>query len=205
MDDTTAMPGRVLITEDETVVYNGHFHFMLGIKWLLLSLALLATGAFLAYGTLYMPPPDGTAIQPTLMVRALSITAAVMAFGFLIWYLLPFWRSFLVITNQRCLVGVGHFTSVQEQVLPYQLEDWELRQNFFESLLSYGHITLRLIEGRQLRIVHIPYAAEPHTFLRKLEELCPPEIRHSAQRAIAAAQAEPAPPPPTGNKKPAPQ
>lgn len=182
-------PSSALITEGEKVAYNGSLHFMMGFKWLACALLCLGVSAALMFGSLFTPPTYGTALQPETIMHALAITIGLVGLGFLMWYLLPFWRSFLVVTNQRALIGVGHFTSVQEQVLPYQLEDWEIRQNFFESLLGYGHVTLRLIEGRQLRIIYIPYTAQPHQFMHHLEELCPPEIRSSAQRAAAAAAA----------------
>jgi hypothetical protein len=187
-------PSSALITEGEKVTYCGRLHFMMGVEWLVLALLCLAIGACLAFGTLFVPFHYAAPVQPSTIMHALAFVAAFVGFCFLIWYLLPFWRSFLVITNRRALVGVGHFVSVQEQILPYQLEDWEIRQNFFESLLGYGHVTLRLIEGRQLRIIYLAYVAHPHQFMHHLEELCPPDIRSSA---TASAQRSPPPPPET--------
>lgn len=167
-----------LFTEGEKVTFRGHLHFMMGFRWLALALLCLSIGAYTAFGSLTLHPAE----QPDVLRRLITLTATFAGFCLLIWYLIPFWRSFMVITNQRALIGVGHFTSVHEQILPYQLEDWEIRQNIFESMLGYGHLTLRLTEGRQLRIIFLPYIAHPHQFMHHLEQLCPPDIRASSSR-----------------------
>jgi hypothetical protein len=207
---------RQLITDDEKVVHIGKLHPFTGLRWLLVSLFNLGFALFMGWGTLWMKTsPSAVTISPSDPVPTLTLLLCfgglAAATAFFAYYLLPFWRSFLIITDKRALIGVGHFTCVQEQVLPYQLEDWEIRQNFFESLLDYGHITLRLLEGHSIRTIFIPHVWHPHAFMREIEELCPAEHRAGARRVIASAPAAEniSPPtshdpdlPPGGEKKP---
>lgn len=159
---------RLLITNEEKVLYSGNLHAMYGIKWMLLSILCLALATLIA-ATGWL---EG---EPLFSMPRLIPVMILLLGGIICWiiYAMPFWRTFFVVTDERAIIGFGQFTIKEEQILPYQMEDWEIQENYLETLLGYGHLTLRLIEGRQLRIIHIPYLKKPHMFTRYLDEISP--------------------------------
>lgn len=159
---------RLLITNEEKLLYVGNLHFLYGIKWMLLSIACFTLATALVA---MVWVGGGSIMRPSIFypLMLLLITGAATW----ITYSMPFWRSFFVITSERALIGFGQFTIKQEQVLPHQMEDWEIRENYFETLLGCGHLTLRLLEGRQIRLIEIPYLRNPHMFTRFLDEISP--------------------------------
>lgn len=163
---------RLLITNEEKVLYVGSLHPMYGIKWMIFSVACFALATAIT-GLVWMDGRDLLRPYPLIPLALLLIT------GFACWvtYSMPFWRSFFVITDDRAIIGFGQFTIKEEQILPHQMEDWEIQENYFETLLGYGHVTLRMLEGRQIRTLHIPYLRQPHLFTRFLDEISPIRAR----------------------------
>lgn len=190
---------RILITNDEKVLYMGSLHFLYGFRWLLLTFATFGVATAILANA-WVNTADVT--RPIILIPS----ALLFVTGCATWltYAMPFWRSFFVITDQRALIGIGQFTIVQEQILPHQLEDWELRENYFETMLGFGHLTLRLLEGRQLRIINIPYLRQPHLFTRFLDEISPIKSRPQEDN-FGNLSKEPQPEPPTPEKQPQPK
>jgi hypothetical protein len=142
-----------LLAPDETLIYTAKLHPLYGWPWLLAALvAGLPAFLGLSFGLWSIPP-------------------AVMLF---IIYLLPFKHFELAVTSKRLLLRYGRFGTVLNDIPPEHINHWRLQQGLFSDLLHYGHLTIYLVAGRELRVLPLKFLWHPLTLLEALETLTLP-------------------------------
>jgi Bacterial PH domain len=136
-----------LLAPDEVIIYTAKLHPLHGWPW------LLGAGLVGLLG---------------LRVVAILVVPAFVLGGI---YLLAFRHFEMAVTTRRLLLRWGRFGTQLEGILPEKLEDWRVQQSVWQSMLHAGTLTLRVKEGRELRVIALPWVWHPLTLVEALETL----------------------------------